>query len=392
MKRYYILFIVFLSANLFSQKTNFDNSNNNTINTNNVGNQNPQMVFPFVNNVPVRDIVLTNDNKYVATCLNDLISINEVNSGKVIYRIKGTKIAFSPNNKYFVVASYNGDFQLYDFKTGLPLFETWNSGGDFPRTLVFSPKSNQLLTNSRKGITINTIGEKKITHKIFKETKGFTNYRELQSCNFDNTGAVIILPSDQYGYLNFYNSTNFKLEKKLNLDADYSIIYSVLNIDSTLYVVGENYDSDRADQDIKREIKDYRTAYDVHYTVFRKYILDQKRNIISSKTIEEGAYWEKYNEINFIEMLTRIQLIKNKIALYKKSQYSAGESFQYTPIVSIYSIENDSELFDLRAEQNREEIQAISDDMSFAVIHEGSEAYSKRINIDTILFQLMVNL
>ncbi len=372
MKLYYIFFIVFLSANLFSQKTNFDSSNNNTINTNNVGNQNPKMFFPFVYNSLVRDIVISDDNKYIATCIDGLVLISEASSGKTIYRVKGDRIAFSPNNKYFVVASSSGVHQLYDFKTGEPLFDEWNSGGVYPHTLVFSPRSNQVLTNNLKGITINTIGEKKITRKIFKETKGVNN-RELQSCNFDNTGAVIILPSDQIGFLNFYNSTSFKLEKKLNIGDEYNSIFSMQFIDSSLYIVGKAYNSNRKE--------------DHEFTVFSKYILDQKRNIITQKTILEGSNWEGlYNENYYKYFLYKIKIIKDKIALYKLYKYYNGFQLLSTPIISFYSLQKDSLLSDLRPELNSEVIQDISNDLSFAAILDGENAYSKVISRDTIYY------
>ncbi len=365
MKRYYILFIVFLSANLFSQKTNFDNSNNN-IESNFENIQNLKIVFPFANNSSyIRDVVLSNDNKYVATCIDGLVLISEASSGKTIYRVKGDRITFSPNNKYFVVASSSGVYQLYDFKTGEPLFDEWNSGGIFPHTLVFSPRSNQVLTNSPKGIVVNTIGENKITHKTFKIAKIIWDHNQFRGCNFDTTGAVIIIPN--YNTLNFYNSQNFKLEKKLYLGGEYEDISSVLNLGSSLYVVGQAYNSDRIGSE--------------RYTVFMKYILDEKRNIISNQTILEGTDWEGLGQPeNFLKnYLTQIKLIKDKISLFKCYKYYTGIQYLSNNIVSFYSLEKDSFLFDLKPENNFELIEDVSTDLSFSVISHNYESFSRKI-------------
>lgn len=366
MKRYYILFIVFLSANLFSQKTNFDNSNNNNNNTNNFGNQNPQMVLPFTNTSSfIREVVLSNDNKYVATCIDGLVLISEASSGKTIYRVKGDRIAFSPNNKYFVVASSNGDYQLYDFKTGLPLFDKWSASEKQPATFVFSPKSNQILTSSKKGLVISTIFDEKITHKILKNSKNITDYSQLKACNFDSTGDMIVVPNN--AIINFYNSKNCKLIKKLDQGEGYIEIFSLLNLGSSLYVVGEAYNSDRIGKE--------------RYTVFEKIILDQNRNIKSRQTILEGTDWkglellENYNK----DFLFKIKLVKDKIALFKCYKYFTGIQYLSNNIVSFYSLEKDSFLFDLKPDNNFELIEDVSTDLSFSVISHNYESFSRKI-------------
>ena len=343
--------------------------------------QNPQMVIPFANSHNnITNVVLSNDNKYVATCFqDDLILINEANSGKEIFRVIGIKIAFSPNNNYFVVATSNGEYQLFDFKTGKKLFEPWDTGGDYPITIVFSPKSNQILTNNRNRIIVNTIGESKITQKILKEKRNLNGNIKLQACNFDTAGSTIIVPHHYQNILCFYNSNNLKLEKALNLSSEISQklnflfkesidIYSLLKLDSALYVVGKEHDINSEGGQKK-------------YTFFRKYILDQKRNIISTQTILEGSDWENMRpESDYF--LWKIKLINDKIALYKVFKYDNGSANE----LSIYSLKQDSCLFNLRPKLNSENINDISNDLTFAAVNSGYTAYSKKIIQDTLYY------
>jgi len=334
--------------------------------------QNPQMVIPFANSHnTITNVVLSNDNKYVATCLqDDLILINEANSGKEIFRVIGIKIAFSPNNNYFVVATSNREYQLFDFKTGKKLFEPWDTGGDYPITIVFSPKSNQILTNNRNRIIVNTIGESKITHKILKEKRNLNGNVRLQACNFDTAGSTIIVPHENINILCFYNANNLKLEKKLNL-GDYTRINSVLKLDSALYVVGEALFEDGLDG--------------TPATVFEKFTLDQENNIISSKTILRGTDWENMRpESDYF--LWKIKLINDKIALYKVFKYDNGYQFLSANELSIYSLKQDSCLFNLRPKLNSEEINDISNDLTFAGVNHSYKAYSKKIIQDTLYY------
>lgn len=335
--------------------------------------QNLQMVIPFANSHNIiTNVVLSNDNKYVATCLQgDLILINEANSGKEIYRIKGKYIAFSPNNKYFVIATDSGEYQLFDFKTGLTLFEPWNSGGDLPYTLEFSPNSKQILTNNRKRIIVNTIGESKITQKILTEKRNLCGNVILQACVFDASSSLIIVPHENINILCFYNANNLKLEKKLNL-GDYTRINSVLKLDSALYVVGEALFEDGLDG--------------TPATVFEKFTLDQENNIISSKTILSGTDWKNMRpESDYY--LWKIKLINDKIALYKVFKYDTGLQFLSANELSIYSLKQDSCLFNLRPKLNSEEINDISNDLTFAAVNSVYKAYSKKIILDTLYYE-----
>jgi len=350
--------------------------------------QNAQMVIPFDNSKNIiRDVVLSPDNKYIATCFQDnLILISESNTGKLILRLEGLKIEFSPNNKYFILGGENGSYQLYDFKSGKALFEPWSSGTRFPILMKFSPESDELITNFSHEIVVYSISEKKIKKRVLREKSDFAKIKNkliqfggvtnedlmelYDAVYFDSSGSTIMVKHG--ATLDLYNSRSLKFIKTLDFSTGISKINSVVKLDSVIYVVGE--------LGIEGGEEGVLTSR------FMKCILDEKMNISSSKIILEcnvGGYYKDELGLNWDNYyMYKIKLINDNIALFKSFDYNNGVQEARATVVDIYSLILDSCLFSLHPERSSldyDDIQDVSNDLTYAAIINGYNSYSKRI-------------